>query len=183
MNDPQPRQLGQVLIARGVISEDQLRIALLEQMKSDLPVGKLLVSLGFVSEATLRDALSESLGRQSIDLSRAIIDPAALSLVPRELAKRHHLLPLDYDEDHRRLTIAASDVNDIVAFDRIRALAARPIEIDALLAGETEIERAIDQASATNCRSTESCTRSRPAKSIPAACSRRPANTASPSSA
>ena len=62
MNAPQPRQLGQVLIAKGILSEDQLRIALLEQMKSNLPVGKLLVSLGFVTEATLRDALSESLG-------------------------------------------------------------------------------------------------------------------------
>ena len=79
---PQPRQLGQVLIAKGILSEDQLRIALLEQMKSNLPVGKLLVSLGFVTEATLRDALSESLGKQSIDLSNAIIDPSALALVP-----------------------------------------------------------------------------------------------------
>jgi hypothetical protein len=74
-----------------------LRIALLEQMKQNQPIGKLLVSLGFVSEATLRDALSESLGKQSIDLSNAVIDPQALKLVPRDLAKRHHLLPLDYD--------------------------------------------------------------------------------------
>ena len=51
MNAPAPaqRQLGQVLIATGILSEDQLRIALLEQMKSNQPVGKLLVSLGFVS--------------------------------------------------------------------------------------------------------------------------------------
>ena len=70
MNTPTPhrRPIGQILIAQGVISEDQLRIALLEQMKSNQPVGKLLVSLGFVSEATLRDALSESLGQRSVDL-------------------------------------------------------------------------------------------------------------------
>ena len=141
-----PRQLGQILIAKGILSEDQLRIALLEQMKLNQPVGKLLVSLGFVSEATLRDALSESLGKQSIDLSNVIIDPSALSLVPRDLAKRHHLLPLDYDADRQRLTIAISDINDIVALDRIRSLAADDIEIDTLLAGETEIDRAIDQA-------------------------------------
>jgi general secretion pathway protein E/type IV pilus assembly protein PilB len=143
---PQQRQLGQVLIAKGILSEDQLRIALLEQMKSNQPVGKLLVSLGFVSEATLRDALSESLGKQSIDLTNAIIDPSALTLVPRELAKRHHLLPLDYDAEHQRLTVALSDVNDIVALDKIRSLAHDAIEIDTLLAGETEIDRAIDQA-------------------------------------
>ena len=148
MNEPahHHQQLGQVLIAKGILSEDQLRIALLEQMKSNRPVGKLLVSLGFVSEATLRDALSESLGKRSIDLSNAIIDPSALTLVPRELAKRHHLLPLDYDAEHQRLTVAISDVNDLVALDKIRGLAHEPIEIDTLLAGETEIDRAIDQA-------------------------------------
>ena len=139
------RPLGQILITKGILSEDQLRIALLEQMKSNQPIGKLLVSLGFVSEATLRDALSESLGKQSVDLSKAIIDPSALKLVPRDLAKRHHLLPLDYDAANQCLTVAISDINDIVALDRIRGLAGDDLEIDTLLAGETEIDRAIDQ--------------------------------------
>jgi hypothetical protein len=122
-----------------------LRIALLEQMKSNQPIGKLLVSLGFVTEATLRQALSESLGKQSIDLRNAIIDPQALKLVPRELAKRHHLLPLDYDAENRRLTLAISDINDIVGLDRVRAQLPEGTEIDTLLAGESEIDRAIDQ--------------------------------------
>ena len=146
MNTPQPRLLGQVLIAKGILSEDQLRIALLEQTKSGLPIGKLLVALGFVSEATLRDALSESLGKRSIDLSNILIDREARRWVPRELAKRHHLLPIDYDEKAHRLTVATSDLNDIVALDRIRGLAGNVLEIDTLLAGETEIARAIDQA-------------------------------------
>ena len=149
MNTPAPpphsRLLGQILISRGILSEDQLRIALLEQLKSNQPIGKLLVLLGFVSEATLRDALSESLGKQSVDLSKAIIDPSALKLVPRDLAKRHHVLPLDYDRQSQCLTVAISDINDIVALDRIRGLAGDEIEIDTLLAGETEIDRAIDQ--------------------------------------
>ena len=140
------KPLGQVLINKGILSEDQLRISLLEQMKSNQPIGKLLVSLGFVSEATLRDALSESLGKQSLDLSNAIVDPSGLKLIPRELAKRHHLLPLDYDQESRRLTIAIADINDIVALDKLRGLAGDDIEIDTLLAGETEIDRAIDQS-------------------------------------
>jgi len=148
MNTPahHQRQLGQILIAKGILSEDQLRIALLEQMKSNQPVGKLLVSMGFVCEATLREALSESLGKQSIDLSNAIVDPSALTLVPRELAKRHHLLPLDFDAETRRLTLAIADINDIVALDRVRGLSGDEIEIDTLLAGESEIDRAIDLA-------------------------------------
>ncbi|TAJ19654.1 MAG: secretion system protein E, partial [Rugosibacter sp.] len=96
MNQPmdpstQRRRVGQILIAQGVISEDQLRIALLEQMKSNQPVGRLLVTLGFVSEATLRDALSESLGHESVDLANTIVDPEAVQLIPRDLAKRHLL--------------------------------------------------------------------------------------------
>ena len=141
---PHARPLGQILISKGILSEDQLRIALLEQMKSNRPIGKLLVALGFVSEATLRDALSESLGKQSVDLSKAIIDPSALRLVPRDLAKRHHLLPLDYDAANQCLTVAIADINDIVALDRIRGLAGDDLEISTLLAGETEIDRAID---------------------------------------
>lgn len=140
----QVQPIGQILICQGVISEDQLRIALLEQMKLDQPVGRLLVNLGFVTEATLRDTLSKSLGKKTINLAQAIIDPAALRLVPREMAKRHHLLPLDYVARERKLTIAISDPNDIVAIDRLRALMPQETLIDTLLAGESEIAYAID---------------------------------------
>ena len=148
MNSPSPpqrRPLGQILVSQGVISEDQLRIALLEQSKSKQPVGRLLVSLGFVSEATLRDALGESLGKRSVDLGHAIVDAAALGMVPRELAKRHRLLPLDYDREQRRLTLATADVNDIVALDKVRALMPEGTELDTVIAGESEIARAVDQ--------------------------------------
>ena len=144
-NEQHRRPLGQILISQGILSEDQLRIALLEQMKSNQPVGKLLVSLGFVTEATLRDALSESLGKKSVELSNTVIDPSALKLVPRELAKRHHLLPLDYSEADERLTVAISDHNDLVALDKIRALLPEGVEIETMLASESEISRAIDQ--------------------------------------
>lgn len=137
-------QLGQLLLAKGILSEDQLRIALLEQSKTDRPLGKLLVTLGFVSEATLRDALSESLGKQSIDLAHVIIDPIALSFVPHDLAKRHRILPLDYDPTHNRLTIATADISDIVAFDKLKHLLPEQVELETFLAGETEIDRAID---------------------------------------
>ena len=56
MNSPSnpqaKRHLGQILIDQGILTEDQLRIALLEQLKTNQPVGRLLVQLGFVSEAT-----------------------------------------------------------------------------------------------------------------------------------
>ncbi|WP_227816366.1 GspE/PulE family protein [Nitrogeniibacter aestuarii] len=137
--------LGQTLIATGVITEDQLRIALLEQTRVDRPIGRLLIDLGFVTEAALRDALSASLGKQSVDLANTIADPEALSLVPQEVAKRHRLLPLSFDAERNRLTIAIADINDVVALDKLRGLVAEDIAIETLLAGDSEIARAIDQ--------------------------------------
>ena len=147
MNSPTPhrRPIGQILIAQGLITEDQLRIVLLEQMRSNQPLGKLLVQLGFVSEATLRDALGESLGQRAVDLAHVIVDASALQLVPLEIARRHRVMPLDYDSENRRLTIAIADPNNIVVLDKLRNIAPYEIEIETLLAGESDISRAIDQ--------------------------------------
>jgi len=139
------RHIGQILISQGILTEDQLRIALLEQLKSRQPVGKLLVQLGFVSEATLRDALSEKLGLQSVDLSQIVVDPAAIRLVPRDFAKRHNLYPVAVDRERRRLILAISDTNNIVALDQVRAQLRGELEIEVRLAGEQEIARAIEQ--------------------------------------
>ncbi|MDP5241221.1 ATPase, T2SS/T4P/T4SS family [Uliginosibacterium sp. 31-16] len=145
MNAPHHQPLGQLLITHGVITDDQLRIALHEQSRSNLALGKLLVQLGFVTEAALRDALSESLGKQGVDLARAIADPDALAQVPEELAKRHRLLPLRWDAEARRLTVAIADTDDIVALDKLRSILPEETQVDTLLAGENEIAHAIDQ--------------------------------------
>ena len=144
-NQQQRRPIGQILIKQGLISEDQLRIVLLEQMRSNQPLGKLLVQLGFVSEATLRDALGESLGQRAVDLAHVIVDASALQLVPLELARRHRIMPLDYDSASRCLTIAIADPNNIVVLDKLRSITPYEIEIETLLAGESDISRAIDQ--------------------------------------
>jgi general secretion pathway protein E/type IV pilus assembly protein PilB len=144
-NPQAKRHIGQILIDQGILTEDQLRIALLEQMKSHLPVGRLLVQLGFVSEATLRDALSEKLGLRSVDLTQIVVDSMALKLVPREFAKRHHIFPVAVDRDTRRLIIALADTNNIVALDQVRAHLRGEFELETRLSGETEIARAIDQ--------------------------------------
>src|SRR5262247_2609277 len=143
-NPQAKRHIGQILIDQGILTEDQLRIALLEQMKSHVPVGRLLVQLGFVSEATLRDALSEKLGLQSVDLAHIIVDPAALKLLPRELARRYRMFPVALDRQAKKFIIALSDTNNIVAVDQLRAHMKGDFDIEMRLAGDSEIERAIE---------------------------------------
>ena len=146
MNAPATQlPLGQTLLARGVISPDQLNIALLEQRKSKMALGKILVRLGFVTEATIRDTLSESLGQVAIDLSNTIIDHNALALVPKDIARRYQVLPVDYDKQARKLLLAVADPSNVVALDQIRALIKDDIRIEQVLARESDISIGIEQ--------------------------------------
>jgi type II secretory ATPase GspE/PulE/Tfp pilus assembly ATPase PilB-like protein len=138
------RHIGQILIDQGILTEDQLRIALLEQTKQHVPVGRLLVQLGFVSEATLRDALSEKLGLQAVDLGRIIVDPAALKMVPRDMARRYRVFPVALDRHQKKFIVALADTNNIVALDQLRAHLKGDYEIELRLAGDSDIERAIE---------------------------------------
>jgi type II secretory ATPase GspE/PulE/Tfp pilus assembly ATPase PilB-like protein len=137
--------IGQLLIAKGVISEDQLRIATQEQTKSPQPLGRLLVRLGFLSEATIRDVLSENLGQESVDLSNVIVDSAAILMIPKEVARRYILLPLSVDVPNKNLTIAIADPDNIIALDQVRALLRDEYRLTTQLASESDILRGIDQ--------------------------------------
>ena len=137
--------LGKLLIKKGVISEDQLRIALIEQKRSNEPLGKLLISLGFVTEATVRMALSENLKQESADLSSLVVDAIALKLIPKEVAKRYRVFPIVYERQTDNLILAMADTSNIVALDQISAMLVKGITISTVLVNESDISRAIDQ--------------------------------------
>ena len=139
------KRLGEELISRGLITDDQVEIALKEQKKSGKQLGEALIALGFVTEAIMREALSEMLGKESIDLTSAIPDPDAIKIFPKELALRFNVVPIRFDMAENRLTIATTDVYNLSVLDRIRAVIGSRIEIIPLLAGEGEISDAIDQ--------------------------------------
>lgn len=137
--------LGERLIAAGLISEDQLQVALKEQSRHDEPLGRILVNLGLLSEGVLRDTLGESLGHDSIDLSTAIPDPDALKMVPKNIARRYSMLPINFDKNEKVLTLAMADTFNVVAIDQVAATLGSGVGISTLMAGEAEIEAAIEQ--------------------------------------
>lgn len=137
--------LGERLIKAGLISEDQLQVALKEQSRNDEPLGRILVNLGLISEGVLRDTLGESLGHDAIDLATAIPDPDALKMVPKNIARRYSMLPINFDKNEKVLTLAMADTFNIVAIDQVAATLGSGIGISTLMAGEAEIEAAIEQ--------------------------------------
>lgn len=140
-----PKRIGDLLIEKGILTQDQLNIALTEQKKSRDQLGKIIVGLGFATEAVVRDALGEALGQESVDLSKIIVDTDVLQLVNKDVARRFKMLPLSIDRKKGLLSVAMSDTFNVVAIDQLRALLGGELDITPVLAGESEIENAIDQ--------------------------------------
>ncbi|MFN3397095.1 MAG: GspE/PulE family protein [Sulfurimicrobium sp.] len=138
-------RLGELLVQQGLISPDQLRIALMEQTEHDMPLGRQLVRLGFVTEAMIRDILAHTIGQEGIDLSNVVADAEALNLVPEEFARRYRLLPIAFNPERKELLVAMSDVFNVVALDLLRAHLGGQTEIRTVLAGEAQLEEYIDQ--------------------------------------
>lgn len=142
---PPKKKLGEVLIEKGSLTEDQLSIALLELKTSKKPLGTVLIELGFVTDSIIRDALSENTGQRSVDLSNAVLDANSTKIVPQDLARRHMILPLSYDKDAKRLVLAMADTFNIVALDQVRALNGGDLQITPVLGSEADIVRIIEQ--------------------------------------
>ena len=141
----QPLRIGELLVEKGVVSSDQIRIALIEQKKNKDHLGKILVRLGFATEGVILDVLGGALGQQSVDLSHVVVDGEAVRLIPKDVARRYHVLPLTYDMGRNRLTVAMTDTFNVVTLDQINAILGGDVEIYPLLAAEADIEKAIDQ--------------------------------------
>ena len=138
-------RLGELLIQQGLITADQLRIALTEQKNHQMPIGRLLVRLGFVTEAVIRDIMARTIGQESIDLNQVVVDADSIKLVPQDFARRHRVLPIAFDGNERSLTVAITEVFNVVALDQLRATLGQNVKIKTVLASEAQLEDSIDQ--------------------------------------
>lgn len=119
-NSPVSHQrIGEILISRGQINDDQLRIALHRQKNDNKPLGEELLDLHFITEQAMREAVSEAAGYKSIDLSGLVANAAALALIPKPIAIKHTLFPVSFDPEAADLVIVASNPDDILARDAI----------------------------------------------------------------
>jgi len=138
-------RLGELMLQQGLISQDQLRIALIEQEANNIPLGRQLVRLGFVSETMVRDLVAHTIGQESIDLTTVVADVDALNMVPEDFSRRYHLLPVAYDEATKTMIVAMADMFNVVALDQLRAMLGGQIQLKPVLAAEAQLEEHIDQ--------------------------------------
>jgi type II secretion system protein E len=131
--------LGTLLVEEGVVTHEQLEIALAEQRRTNggKRIGEILMALHFVTEPELLRALSNQLDCPIVDLAKEPPDPEALEIVPSEFALRHQLIPLHQNDD--TLTVAMANPLDIQAMDDLRLLTG--LDIAPMLAAPADIRR------------------------------------------
>lgn len=144
------KRIGDRLLEQGVITIDQLKVALYEKQKSDKMVGEILVDLGFITADTLTSFLAESAGFQEFNLSSAVFDAEALAYVPKKEATRYNMLPIVVDEKEGEAVIAMVDPYDVVALDKLRQLLPKNLNITPQIAAPAVLTNAIDRAYGQN---------------------------------
>jgi type IV pilus assembly protein PilB len=86
--------LGQMLVERELVTEQQLKDALEKQRESGHFLGRILVDLGYIEEKDLKRVLSIQSGVEMIDLKNTAIDHRAIEVFPSALAKTYNAVPV-----------------------------------------------------------------------------------------
>jgi type IV pilus assembly protein PilB len=135
------KQLAELLIEEGLISQEKLDEAVAEQEKVGRSLGRVLIDKGYVTESNLIALLAKQIGMEFVDLTEFQVDPSAAGLISESLAKRYKALPIAYDNG--RLVVAMSDPSNVLAIDDIRTLTGK--EIKPVVATPTDILAAISR--------------------------------------
>ncbi len=95
--DKPKKRIGEILIERGELTEDQLIEALTQCKKTGTPIGSMLVSMGFITVDQLKDALTVQQGFQHVTSQQLNISEGVIKLLPEDFIKENKLIPLYSD--------------------------------------------------------------------------------------
>ena len=141
LGQPVTRRLGDLLVAEGLITEEQLGKALAEQKGTTEKLGSVLLKLNFVHEEQLIGFLSRQYGIPSITLSQLDVDPEVLKLVPAAIAKKYEVLPIT--RQGSALTLAMADPTNVFALDDIAFMT--NLQVTPVVASQAAIRKAIER--------------------------------------
>ncbi len=131
--------LGQILIERGLITEEHLQVAIDAKRGAEDRLDSILVRLGFVSERDVLEAVSEQLAIPVVDLGDAEIDTKLLREFPARMIHNRGLIPIRKEGD--TIVVATSDPYDIYAADELRMLTR--CNVETVLATSSDIQRVV----------------------------------------
>ncbi|MDP8211836.1 MAG: hypothetical protein P9X22_00915 [Candidatus Zapsychrus exili] len=136
------KQLGELLIERGVITREQLKVAIdkQKQQKGGL-IGEILVNLNFATEKDIAQVLTCQYGFPYLPLSNYDIDQEVISSVPENVCQKHCLIPID--KIGKSLTLAMANPLNVQASEDVELVTGCIVQI--FVSTATEVQQAIDK--------------------------------------
>jgi type IV pilus assembly protein PilB len=121
--------LGTLLVRDGVLTSEQLEIALLEKrMKPELRLGEILVANGFATRLQVTRVLAEQHDLEFVELEIAAIEVEAAMLLSEPLARRYGAIPIKILDDGYVL-VAVSDPTNVMFSDDLRLALGMPVRV------------------------------------------------------
>jgi type IV pilus assembly protein PilB len=136
------KQLGDILLQDGLVTEDQLFAAFQEHKEQGKALGRVLVDRGFLTESQLVAALAQQIGLEFVDLADYPVDGSMIARVSGAICRKHSALPLRVD-DEGKLMLAMADPANVFAIDDIRSLTG--MDIRPVVATRADVLAAIDR--------------------------------------
>ena len=146
MSNPNTGRLGELLLREKLITPLQLHKAVEEQKQGGGRLGYQLTKMGFIEENELTAFLSKQYGIPSINLAEFEIEPEIIKLIPKDVASKHQVIPVN--RSGNTLIIAMADPSNIFAIDDIKFLTGYNIEV--VVASEAAIVEAIERYYTSN---------------------------------
>src|SRR2546427_10845789 len=121
------RRLGELLLAEGVVTPDQLNRALEIHRATGERLGQVLLDMGVVDQERLARLLGQQIGAEFVRLVGANVREDVLTLLPQQMASRFQAIPIT--RAHGVLTLAMVDPLDVVTIDDIRRVTGMDIKV------------------------------------------------------
>ena len=139
---PSRKLMGERLMTRGALTEQQLEMGLHEQKRTGTLLGEILLHLGYVTPRALAEILAEQGGVPFVELAGIRIPRETLALVPEATARRLKVLPLG--RKGRDLQVAMANIFDLDAVAELETLT--QLRLTVVCATDEDIQSCITQA-------------------------------------
>ncbi len=133
------KEIEELLIENGLITERQLSRAQDQAAKTGDPVTKILVGMGFVTDKDVTEMMGLQLNVDFVDLDNMELNPDIVKTIPDNLAKRYNVIAVDLVDN--RIRLAMADPADILAIDDIRLVTG--YDIEPVIATESSLKKVI----------------------------------------
>lgn len=122
-------QLGQLLVARGIVSAEQIEKALIEQKESGHKklLGELLVEMNYCTENQIAESLADVYGVPYAQVGPKICDVKVVEILPRQFLEEHIVLPLFKVYD--TLTVAVNEPTNVFLMDEMERISGCTVQV------------------------------------------------------